>query len=160
MMEFLHQLATSKLWRRLRVSRFPSRFQKLIPQIFQKIKAKQELISQRKQTIQSRFNRIKFKIHPQYCSIQALHPTPIVLLHMIKRLQDIPARIHYSLWTLKNINMAVDIMKSTSRMFLLPILREDTKNTLKINFKPETWMDIVDRWQWSQRISWSQHQQS
>ena len=160
MMEFLHQLATSKLWKRLRISRCPSRFQKLIPRTFQKIKAKQELIRPRKQTIQSRFNRIKFKIHRQLCSIQARHLTLIVLLHMIKRQQDIRARTLYSLWTLKSINMAVDIMKSTSRMFLLLILREDTKNTLKINFKPETWMDIVDRWQWSQRISWSQHHKS
>jgi hypothetical protein len=157
-MGYLLQSATSKLWRRLRISRWPSRSLKLTLQIFQKIKAKQELINPRKQTIQSRFNRIKFKIHPQYYSIQALHLTLTALLHMIKRLQDIPARTLCSLWTLKNINMAADTTKSTSQMFLLPILPEDTKNTLKINFKLETWMDTVDRWLWSLRISWSQHQ--
>ena len=157
-MGYLLQSATSKLWRRLRISRCPSRFLKLTLQIFQKIKAKQELINPRKQTIQSRFNRIKFKIHPQYYSIQALHLTLTALLHMIKRLQDIPARTLYSLWTLKSINMAADTTKSTSQMFLLPILPEDTKNTLKINFKLETWMDTVVRWLWSLRISWSQHQ--
>lgn len=157
-MGYLLQSATSKLWRRHRISRWPSRFLKLTLQIFQKIKAKQELINPRKQTIQSRFNRIKFKIHPQYYSIQALHLTLTALLHMIKRLQDIPARTLCSLWTLKSINMAADTTKSTSQMFLLPILPEDTKNTLKINFKLETWMDTVDRWLWFLRISWSQHQ--
>lgn len=157
-MGYLLQSATSKLWRRRRISRCPSRSLKLTLQIFQKIKAKQELINPRKQTIQSRFNRIKFKIHRQYYSIRALHHTLTALLHMIKRLQDIPARTLCSLWTLKSINMAADTTKSTSQMFLLPILPEDTKNTLKINFKLETWMDTVDRWLWFLRISWSQHQ--